>query len=230
MWGEIKKAINSTVGTEDFKPLDELIKDYAVKPIIAVYSASTADLTISTANGEKTYSIPALWANDGKPTYIELDSLGEITASWSNWEYDTATKNIKTVGIYNLYFKIPRTFFGDELSSVFSCVDYTNSLLYTFEPVSTATGTYSDPSRVVVHLTSALSNVSIYAFDVANNLLGTFVEMNTSGISEITSTKVDGGYIIKSSNGSLKFSENGIYKITSSSSAAKISCTIYAQE
>ena len=25
-WGEIKRAINSTLGTEDFMPLDEMIK------------------------------------------------------------------------------------------------------------------------------------------------------------------------------------------------------------
>jgi len=28
-WGEIKLAINSTLGTSDFKPLDKLIDDYA---------------------------------------------------------------------------------------------------------------------------------------------------------------------------------------------------------
>lgn len=32
MWAEIKKAINSTVGTKDFKPLDEIIKENSVKP------------------------------------------------------------------------------------------------------------------------------------------------------------------------------------------------------
>lgn len=32
MWAEIKKAINSTVGTKDFKALDEIIKANSVKP------------------------------------------------------------------------------------------------------------------------------------------------------------------------------------------------------
>ena len=47
-WGEIKLSINSTLGTNDFKPLDKLTDDYAkiVKLRFAVQNYATANYRV----------------------------------------------------------------------------------------------------------------------------------------------------------------------------------------
>lgn len=47
-WGEIKLSINSTLGTNDFKPLDKLIDDYAtlVKLRFVVRNYATANYRV----------------------------------------------------------------------------------------------------------------------------------------------------------------------------------------
>ena len=39
MWGEIKKSLNSTVGTEKFEPLDKIVSEEKFKNIALVYSS-----------------------------------------------------------------------------------------------------------------------------------------------------------------------------------------------
>lgn len=211
MWGEIKKAINSTVGTADFKPLDEIVKESAVKPIIAVYTIIDAKITVTTSKSSKTVELAdSAYAT---PTYIEVDTLGEVQVTGTaNSGYLTidVSREINSVGIYKLIIRINTAGWAD--------MPYAEQRYNVSSQPITHVFSYqgADWQKFILEYNFS-SATSIYATTSSNGSpVASFVNV-TSGVAVLTCTPLhmyDGTVKYLISDGTTtKISDTRLYKV-----------------
>lgn len=92
IWAEVKKAINSTVGTQNFKPLDELYRDsryvYACDHGLLVYSGSIAykgTKFYAKINLPGTYRASAIfYCNSSDFDYANINVFKKVNGSYQS--------------------------------------------------------------------------------------------------------------------------------------------------
>ena len=97
VWGEIKKALNSTLGTANFKPLDKIIEDAGFKPQLNVKLNERAIVTVT--DGTTTYT----QEGNGELTFF-LNSYAKwtVTAKNSSGVSLTVSRFISATGLYGV--------------------------------------------------------------------------------------------------------------------------------
>ena len=102
IWAEIKYALNSTLGTDDFKPLDKLIRDsyyvYASDDLLKTlydetFDGSNTDVPLTTIG---TIGLPGTIK-----LCIEVDTSGSGTDASTSTMYVGVEGNLKTIHISN---------------------------------------------------------------------------------------------------------------------------------
>lgn len=83
-WSEVKKALNSTVGTSEFKPLNELISDMVENKVKEISLLSSGSFTVSSDVSTNYYVEHGL---DGVPNFYVLmsEKIASPSAGWEDY-------------------------------------------------------------------------------------------------------------------------------------------------
>lgn len=115
-WSAIKKAINSTLGTVGFKPLDQIIQSGFTNIETAVSTFKNSITNGTTLVGKAKEASKAIYDQNGN---VIDKTYGDFSRNWS--ELDNEFPILEDVGFYYVYIK---------LSDIQGAVSYHGGVIY----------------------------------------------------------------------------------------------------